>query len=470
MIARSQFRSEVNDAISPRMVALALLPVIVAIVFAALIWVPVVAAVIAVAAFTVISLISPAAALLALIPLTAFDIYLGGVFISQLCTMSLIVGTAVHLYWSRKPIPIDRFFLIPILLLVGCILPLTFASSRVEVLKYVLKFGGFVGIFVVARIYGGSELFVRRFVTMLAVAASLAALYGIWQSVSQGTVVWIEQVLNLTPAVSMIDESSIFRPYGTFRYVLEFALYLHMSACVLVPWVLVRRRFGSVSVWFVFAALSVVTALALTIARGAWVAFAVSMFLAFGWVLRKKWIAFTLIGCLVVAAGLYGSTFEITDLTGSVADINVDIMRFQLWSEGARIIAGSPFFGVGPGNLQFVLPPIPVWGELQPVKSLENLYLTWMAQSGIPAAIVLVVFFVSLIVFGLRGWKSTRSPGIRAVQLGIAMAITGVLINGLTDPILHSSQTGTLLFLLCGIQRSLTDPNPQAPLVMSTGG
>lgn len=186
-----------------------------------------------------------------------------------------------------------------------------------------------------------------------------------------------------------------------------------------------------------------IAGLALSLSRGAWIgAGAGALYLAI--VLpqaRRAILAVTV--PLVIVAGLLGPSLPANPQIQVVQErLSVLTVRSPyddrpaIWAEAMREIQDDPITGQGPGGFQVA--SVRAGSEASTIFAYHahNVLLTWAAESGIPAAMLLVSFFVA-VGFAARGSaKAAIARGARAdraVIAGMAAGLIAVLGQGPVD-------------------------------------
>jgi O-antigen ligase len=111
---------------------------------------------------------------------------------------------------------------------------------------------------------------------------------------------------------------------------------------------------------------------------------------------------------------------------------------------------------------------ISLWGEDLPVGTLENLYLTVAAETGLLSLLILCAVFWGAIRRAFQAIPKAHSSLLATVESGVGVALIAAMACGLTDPVLTSTQNGLLLFLLLGVQRSIHRNNCVSPGTLSS--
>lgn len=195
--------------------------------------------------------------------------------------------------------------------------------------------------------------------------------------------------------------------------------------------------------------------------RGSWIGFSFGL-LVLLFLLPEARRALAVIGIpLVVFAFVLGSFAPANPqvvvvgerLKSIVGERNPYDDRPSIWAEARREIVDDPITGEGPGNF-------PVASERATSESrstfathAHNLLLTWAAEAGLPAAILIVAFAVHVGAWVRRVGRRARHLGRpRDAQLigGLAAAGAAVLGQGIVDYTMRNSVIHTAVFTVVG--------------------
>ena len=102
--------------------------------------------------------------------------------------------------------------------------------------------------------------------------------------------------------------------------------------------------------------------------------------------------------------------------------------RPQIWAEARREIVLDPWTGQGPGNFPVVSARAGSEASTVFADHAHNLLLTWAAESGLPAALLIVAFAVAI---GL-GVRRSRRDLLRRGRVADASLIAGLAAAGIT--------------------------------------
>jgi O-antigen ligase len=116
--------------------------------------------------------------------------------------------------------------------------------------------------------------------------------------------------------------------------------------------------------------------------------------------------------------------------------------RDSIWREARREIRADPWTGQGPGN--FIIASARAGSEASTISAFHahNIFLNWAAESGLPAAAIILLFAFALVNAGRvasRGSLARGDPGDRAIVIGIGGALLTVFFQGFVDYTLGNS-------------------------------
>ncbi len=111
-----------------------------------------------------------------------------------------------------------------------------------------------------------------------------------------------------------------------------------------------------------------------------------------------------------------------------------DNERTKIWSKTPQLIADHPFFGVGAGNFSTVSAGYNIVGPLgEPFQHAHDVFLTIAAEFGLLGLALFTLFVGSLIRDATRVIVRDRASPSYPLALGLAAALAGLFVNGVTD-------------------------------------
>jgi putative inorganic carbon (hco3(-)) transporter len=207
------------------------------------------------------------------------------------------------------------------------------------------------------------------------------------------------------------------------------------------------------------SAVIAVTALALTLSRGAWIGVMLAALLVI-WLLPTARRATVILGIplVILAAGLGSFRTpppQLQILTERVQSISTPAAnpyddRPAIYREAIHVIETHPLLGVGPEN--FIVAATKAASDTQTVAPLHahNFLMTVAAELGLPAAALLVGLTLSI------GWRvrhaaRLREPGARALTVGFGAALVVLLGQGVVDFTLRNPVIFTFVWSVLGM-------------------
>ena len=215
----------------------------------------------------------------------------------------------------------------------------------------------------------------------------------------------------------------------------------------------------------VVAVLALVT-LSLSLSRGAWIGFALGglvllvLLPAARRVLMSVGIPVLLLGALL--SGFAPDTPQVTIVrerlnTFTDPEANPYDDRPSIWDEAVRQIRASPWTGQGPGSFPVVARRSASEASFAVPDHAHNVLLTVAAESGIPAALVLIGLTLAV---GGRVRRAVRSaePRDAAVVAGVGAALCTFVGQGLVDYTMRNPVLLALIWTLTGLALAAARP------------
>jgi O-antigen ligase len=258
----------------------------------------------------------------------------------------------------------------------------------------------------------------KTLVMTLIVASSVAMLYAVVQTFT-GTE-WIR-------GVEIYPVGSFHRSIGFFSHHLTFAGFAMAVFFLSASWAI--NRIGSVK-WMVLLTVLAFISVVVTYARGMWIVLALGV-PVLGFLTNKRLgLAITLTLLVVLIAGLVFVP-EISQRAQSIADLEGNENRLNLWTSAWHMFLDHPALGVGQDNWDLHFPAYRVEGWYDTIAHTHNDYLNVLTSSGIPGLLAFVSMWVIALRTGYRTWRQSSDNVIRAVSLGTVLSLGGLMIGGL---------------------------------------
>lgn len=285
----------------------------------------------------------------------------------------------------------------------------------------------------------------RRLLDAFLAGAACAAAYGIFQFAD------VQNMANAIAAHEWVDPERFpllyRRMYSTLENPNLFAGYLLMMIGLFLPFALTEtRRKRKAGLW---AGLAVLTlCLLLTYSRGSWISLAVMAALLGLFYDRRIWLVFLAVPPVLLF--YHGQITERFLSLFSGEDTSI-LLRIALWDSTEAMIADHPLTGIGWG-VYFKAYPLYNYFITEPtvvIYHAHNMYLSLMAEVGIPGALCWLGLFFGHLLLGVRLWRRSRSGFRRAAGLGTALAAAGMAVYGIGDYVLFSRAVSFCFWSIC---------------------
>ena len=217
---------------------------------------------------------------------------------------------------------------------------------------------------------------------------------------------------------------------------------------------------------FLYAACMAVTALILTLSRGAWLAIATALvFMAIclfkdRYFYRKRLligICGTALSVILIILSTTAVVERITTTAEQDAESNT-YGRIQGWKGSIEMIRDYPLTGTGPGTYAYAFTQYQPPGLGTHRTMAHNDYLHFISETGL-AAVFLILFFT--VVLYTKGYRKLKNPSrlVRGTALGALAGITAIVVHSFFDFNLHIPANIIVFTVLVGIMASM---NPNA--------
>lgn len=190
-----------------------------------------------------------------------------------------------------------------------------------------------------------------------------------------------------------------------------------------------------------------------TFSRGAWLGFAVGMFV-YLMRSRRSLPVFLIIGSVMIATGL--SYVPTRARITSVVSVESNLSRIQLIETGVRMIRDYPLLGVGPGNFAIRYEEYKQPDALDVTASYpHNLFLNIATANGLLG----LVSFLALLGtvgkaagYGRRGdaHRSSATPAVYLMR-GATASLAAVMCHQMLDNTMFGLEIGALVWLFIGV-------------------
>jgi len=201
-------------------------------------------------------------------------------------------------------------------------------------------------------------------------------------------------------------------------------------------------------------------AMLLALSRGAWIGVTLAGLVLLGLVPRaRRALALTLVA-LAAAVPLLGLLTpdipQVTVVKQRVSTLHLPAStpydsRPAIWREALREIGTSPLLGKGPGQFPIVSRQAESSAATVYADHAHNVLLTTAAEVGIPAAVALVGFTLTMLVVVVRAVRRLAGTPDAAVVAGLGASLAVVVGQGMVDFTLRNADIFLLLSVLVGV-------------------
>lgn len=266
-----------------------------------------------------------------------------------------------------------------------------------------------------------------HFIPIILWTLPVSAVYSIYQMFTGQDLVRHNTIVHMA--------GQYYRAVGFFNMPLTFAYVLGLWAAMALGQACAEKRFSFVQMLAIFSGgVCVLTSQT----RGAWLAFAAVLFVAFFFFSRRQKI-FTMIVAAILVIGFYQNS-SLMNRVQSIQNISSDqsnTQRLVLWQAHLEIFKDHPFVGVGYGQTEKLLPDYYEkigHPEVKFYSYAHNIYIQALAGGGLIGGLCLfsLHFFFLFIAWQLYKTKDIDVK-IRGFGLGSLLAQVYFNLGGLTE-------------------------------------
>jgi O-antigen ligase len=347
--------------------------------------------------------------------------------------------------WEWIRTPLDKpIILLLVLTTVSCLFsthPRTSFWATVLLLNYIV-------IFYITVHYLRTRRHFRTLIFLIIGLATFLSLFGFFKKFAINPFPWWDY-RDLTYGPEFLTST-----YGNHNHL---AGYLEM-AFFLILGLFLRDYKGGRLCLMVYLALIILTALVLSLSRGAWGAstcgliFMASMLLSSRRFNRKKLLLFLILGVSVLLLIVLASTPVVERLLTVLE--NQEDASFQsrriAWKGVIQMIVDNPLLGTGPGTFALVFTQYQPPGLGRRFMNAHNDYLHYTAELGL-LLVPLLIF--AIFAFYRKALTKLDNPSrlLRGITLGAVSGITAILFHSLLDFNLHIPANALLFTFLAAI-------------------
>ncbi len=369
----------------------------------------------------------------------------------QQTILGALVGLLVWQCWQRKELPttlLDR----PLLLFFAAMVLATAFSPAV-----LNSFAGYrklwlVGAFFVTVTLIRERKEAERLITMLVVAASVVAAYGIVQHY-----VGIDLNKQLRGKPPSLDpywfgrdegwRTKGFHPSGiTFAHNMLFPL-TFVTVWLSCAGIALRQR-----VWLGLGWGLMVFALLFSLTRGVWLAY-LAVLILLGVIRGGRTLAGVTGGAVLLAGFLMTAGAGVQERLWSTFDFVQNLPRSQIWQANIDMIKERPLLGWGYGNYRkFRDPFYQQYPQADHTGHAHNTFLQIAVDSGLLGLAAFLFFFWSLLRLGWETYQRIppEDEPLRSFILGALLSIVGFLVGGMTQHNFGDAEVVVVMWAVAG--------------------
>jgi O-antigen ligase len=269
------------------------------------------------------------------------------------------------------------------------------------------------------------------------------------------------------------------RATGIFSEGNQLGALCSLAALVAIGLTMTARR-PATRVAGIVSTATLVVSMLLSLSRGSWIGFVVGVLVLAVMVRRARRALLIGIVPLLVVAALAGAlapsspavTVVSQRLGSTLGERNPYDKRPAIWAEALREIRTKPLTGVGAGGFPKASARVGSKAETVAAEHAHDVLLTWAAEAGILAALMIIGFGVHVVVVVRHAARRLRRDRRRDHELlaSLAAAAAAVAGQGVVDYVLRSSVVffamwgvlGALLVMVRAGEQALALPEPRA--------
>ena len=379
------------------------------------------------------------------IPIGLHTLPVGFVVVQGVAMAAIATTILVRLARGHTPLPLPAPVLWGVAVLVICLLATPRAPDSTLAVKQDIDV--VLGLLLVLTTVSAASSMraVRRLCHLLLAVGLLIAVLSLGHASSLHAVAGAQRVDN--------------RLQGTFTEPNQFGGFSAMVVAVAIGLALSARSRAE-RWWCALAGLTVGLAMLLALSRGAWIGFMVAGALMLVLVPAARRALAVAVVLLLVAVPLLGvltpDVPQVTIVRERVSTVHLPAntpydSRPAIWREALREIGTSPLLGQGPGQFPVVArASASAAATVSPLHG-HDVLLTVAAEAGIPAALCVVGFTVTMLVVLRRTVLRLRGSPDAALVAGIGSALAVVIGQGIVDFTLRNADIFLLLSVLVGL-------------------
>jgi putative inorganic carbon (hco3(-)) transporter len=370
----------------------------------------------------------------------------------QQVTLGTLVGLLGWYCWQKRELPttpLDR----PLLLFfVAMLLSTLFCPDVLNSLAGYRKLW-LVSAFLVTASLIRERKEVERLITLLVIAASVVAAYGIVQHYIG--IDLNKQLRGKPPALDpyWFGRDEGWRTKGFHPSGITFAHNLLFPLTVVTVWlsgtgIALRQR-----LWLGLGWGLMVFALLFSLTRGVWLAY-LAVLVLLGVIRGGRTLVGVTGGAIVLAGFLMTAGAGVQERLWSTFDFVQNLPRSQIWQANLDMIKTRPLLGWGYGNYRkFRDPFYAQHPEANHTGHAHNTFLQIAVDSGLLGLAAFLFFFWSLLRVGWMTYQHLppEAEPLRSFILGALLSIVGFLVGGMTQHNFGDAEVVVVMWAISGV-------------------
>jgi len=288
----------------------------------------------------------------------------------------------------------------------------------------------------------------KRLVTLLFIFTTVAAAYGIWQSLTKIDFMHTAKRLHevLPRSTGFFNHYMTFGGYLNMVFPLTFGLLLFGSSKSAFSGS--RRTLPKRQLLLGLAGLLILIALVFTYTRGAWIGFLAG--LVFMAILKSKKVFFiSLVVVILIVVTLAISPHSLVSRR-AVSIFNLaSIDRLSMWKSSLKIVKDYALTGVGWEGFGKIYPeyssPRAYWPHA------HNNFLNVAVESGMLGLGIFLWLLIVILKSGVTVFKRVEDGYLKGISLGFLGGFVAFVVGGLTEYNFGDSEVVMLFYFLLGM-------------------
>lgn len=300
-----------------------------------------------------------------------------------------------------------------------------------------------------------------RLIKILCFSLLIVTVFGIYQ--------FLGDIVGLSPALTGLREQytkeilGFPRIQSTALEPLYFANYLLIPLCVLIS--LFLSKAGKIKPLLLIGLIALASInLVLTVARGGYIAFAVCLGLLavinFKKLFNIKNIIYAMMAVVLIYFGanyflnlnIEGTKEKFLTHVENIFAGASYVERVYTFSEAYNAWLTHPYLGIGPGSFGPYVAYHPLVTPSDGYLIVNNEYIELLAETGIIGCLIFIIILAIIFIRSLKAISLTSDKFIKALLIGLSVALIGILVQYNTFSILYIMHIWVTIGLLIACQ------------------